>query len=85
MIAGAFYPNYFVRPFREGATNEADAVKALAGKDPFSTVYIQGLPQNQPGELYAKVVKDIFDEHAGVVSNVFFDGSRFVEVVKRFM
>lgn len=58
--------------------NEQDAVRTLAGKDPCTTVYLQGLPPDQPGELYAKTIKDIFEKHAGVVSNISFDGSRLV-------
>lgn len=80
VIAGALYPNYFIRGALGGQVDESKAVKTLSGKDPFTTVYVQGLSPEQPGELYAKVFKDIFETYAGVVSNVSFDGSSKVYI-----
>ncbi|KAG8222127.1 hypothetical protein J437_LFUL002124 [Ladona fulva] len=64
VIAGAFYPNYFVRGAQGGQVNERDAVKMLLGRDPFTTVFLQGMPANQPGELYVKPIRDAFKECA---------------------
>lgn len=76
MIAGAFYPNYFVRSSLGGRVDEKDAVRALNGKDPCSTVYLSGFPSAQPGQLYSKAFAKILGI-VGPVSNVSFDGSRY--------
>ncbi|XP_071453953.1 probable ATP-dependent RNA helicase spindle-E [Hetaerina americana] len=57
VLAGAFYPNYFVRGAQGGQVNERDAVRQLMGRDPFTTVFLQGMPSNQPGELYVKSIR----------------------------
>jgi hypothetical protein len=38
---------------------EKEAIKTLGGRDPSCTVYLQGMPQNHPGELYTKKVKEM--------------------------
>lgn len=84
-IAGAFYPNYFVRsiPISENQFNEHAGVKLLGGLDPSKTVYLQGWPMRQPGLLYARRFQDIFKEHLttsiGKI-NVSFDNSSRVYV-----
>ncbi|XP_034239304.1 probable ATP-dependent RNA helicase spindle-E [Thrips palmi] len=80
VIAGAFYPNYFVRSAQGGQVVEKDAVKAVNGKDPCSTVYLSGLPSHQPPQLYSKAFADILGKYAGVVSNVSYDGSSKVYI-----
>lgn len=70
MIAGAFYPNYFI-PF---GSDEKDAVKLLGGRDPHTTVYLTGLPNNQPGPLYTHAIRSHF-LHCGSNIEVSFDGS----------
>ncbi|KAF4521821.1 hypothetical protein B566_EDAN012478 [Ephemera danica] len=40
VLAGAFYPNYFVRGSLGGQVNEEDAVKLLVGRDPYSSVKV---------------------------------------------
>ncbi|KAK3926135.1 putative ATP-dependent RNA helicase spindle-E [Frankliniella fusca] len=80
VIAGALYPNYFVRGALGGQVDESTAVRELCGKDPFTTVYLRGFEFEQPGELYAKVFKDILEKYAGIVSNVSFDGSSKVYI-----
>ena len=47
LIAGAFYPNYFLRV----AKDERDSLKELSGLNPFSTVLLSGVPPDQ-GPLY---------------------------------
>ena len=71
VIAGAFYPNYFV-PY---SLNEKDAVKVLGGRDPHNTVYLAGMPNNQPGPLYTHAIRNHFTE-CGSNIEVAFDGSR---------
>lgn len=75
MIAGAFYPNYFVRGAQGGQIDEQDAVRQLVGRDPFNTVFLQGMPLNQPGELYAKTIKEALKNCADDM-RVTFDGTR---------
>ena len=64
VIAGAFYPNYFVKSSKNRLMDEKDAVKLVSGLDPAKTVYLQGWPTNQPGPLYAKRIQEIFKECA---------------------
>lgn len=73
IIAGAFYPNYFI-PLGQ---DEKEAVKLLGGRDPFTTVYLSGMPHNQPGPLYSHSIKKHFTE-CGSAIDVSFDGSRKV-------
>ena len=55
VIAGAFYPNYFVRV----AKDERDALKDLCGLDPFRTVMLSGVPADQ-GPLYKDEISAVF-------------------------
>lgn len=64
VIAGAFYPNYFVRGVQGGQIDEREAVKVLVGRDPFNTVFFKNMPTNQPGELYAKTIKNYLKDCA---------------------
>ncbi|KAL1137628.1 hypothetical protein AAG570_009324, partial [Ranatra chinensis] len=72
IIAGAFYPNYFIRR----PIDEKEAVKVLGGRNPFTTIYLTGMPLNQPGILYSNAIKRHF-EHCGSQISVSFDGSRY--------
>ena len=77
VIAGAFYPNFFVRGAQGGQIDEREAVKLLVGRDPFNSVYFQGMPTNQPGELYAKTIRNYFKDCADEIK-ISFDDSRYV-------
>ena len=59
-IAGAFYPNYFVRCTEPTQREELDALSTLGGHDPLSTVYLRGLPMNQPTAIYKNTIKKQF-------------------------
>jgi ATP-dependent RNA helicase TDRD9 len=61
VIAGAFYPNYFVRSHMPNL-NETDVEinKTLGGLDPTRTVYLQGWRLQHPGRLYSKRIQEIF-------------------------
>ncbi|KZC06335.1 PREDICTED: probable ATP-dependent RNA helicase spindle-E [Dufourea novaeangliae] len=63
VIAGAFYPNYFIKHVLEVKTNEHAGIKLLGGLDPSKTVYVQGWPLRQPGLLYARRIQDIFRQN----------------------
>jgi ATP-dependent RNA helicase TDRD9 len=80
VIAGAFYPNYFVRGAQGGQIDEREAVKLLVGRDPFNTVFFQNMPTNQPGELYAKTIKNYLKDCADEMK-VSFDGTRYNETL----
>lgn len=73
-IAAAFYPYYFFRGSQGGQVDEKDAVITLGGHDPFSTVYLQGVPHNQPGLLYKQSIQEKFSQCSNRV-NVFVDNS----------
>jgi ATP-dependent RNA helicase TDRD9 len=78
VLAGAFYPNYFVRGAQGGQIDEREAVKVLVGRDPFNTVFFRSMPLNQPGELYAKTIKNYLKDCADDIK-VSFDGTRYSE------
>ena len=52
VIAGAFYPNYFVRdePHRMDEYKK-NIQRDLANKEPETTVVFQGFPSGQPAKL----------------------------------
>ncbi|PSN47186.1 putative ATP-dependent RNA helicase spindle-E [Blattella germanica] len=82
VIAGAFYPNYFVRGSQGGQIDEGEAVKLLVGRDPYNTVFFQGMPTNQPGELYMKTIKNYLKGCAEEV-RVSFDNTRADKAAER--
>ena len=80
-IAGAFYPNYFIKNTfdMENEFNERMGIKLLGGLDPSRTVYLSGWPSKQPGLLYARRIQDIFKQNLTSVGRVivsFNDSSR---------
>ena len=58
IIFGAFYPNYFSRQVFSGEEQEREAVRALNGLDPFSTVRLGSFPTDQPPKAYVRQIKD---------------------------
>uniref|UniRef100_A0AAR2KQP2 ATP-dependent RNA helicase TDRD9 n=1 Tax=Pygocentrus nattereri TaxID=42514 RepID=A0AAR2KQP2_PYGNA len=69
VIAGAFYPNYFI----QGAIDEELASKDLAGNDPRTTIQVRNLPPF--AFLYYKQLQSLFRQ-CGQVKSIAFDGSR---------
>ena len=61
-----------------GQIDEREAVKTLVGRDPFNTVLFHGMPTNQPGELYAKTIKNYLKDCADEMK-VSFDGTRYIK------
>ncbi|CAG9789289.1 unnamed protein product [Diatraea saccharalis] len=72
IIAGAFYPQYFVQATQDEA-REREAVRILGGHDPRNTVYLQNFPDHQPGQVYAAAIKNIVRQHVGDEPRVTFD------------
>lgn len=50
-IAGAFYPNYFLRRRPELRQYEREMNKEVNGNDVLRTVYFKGFPQDHNGDL----------------------------------
>ncbi|KAI4885618.1 hypothetical protein NFI96_019060 [Prochilodus magdalenae] len=69
VIAGAFYPNYFL----QGAIDEELASKELSGNDPRTTILVRNLPPF--AFLYYKQLQSLFRQ-CGQVKSIAFDGSR---------
>lgn len=84
VIAGAFYPNYFVK--RPANTTEycKNREKMLSLREPMSTVILRGWPLNQPGSLYSRRFQEIFGHLLGLKNKeditVSFDGSSRVYI-----
>ncbi|XP_014470956.1 PREDICTED: probable ATP-dependent RNA helicase spindle-E isoform X2 [Dinoponera quadriceps] len=86
ILAGAFYPNYFVKRSLNVETREDNVGRNLNALDPLKTVCMRGWPMKQPGYLYAKRLQEIFSQHHGVPAEritISFDGSSRVYVQYR--
>ncbi|XP_014218536.1 probable ATP-dependent RNA helicase spindle-E isoform X2 [Copidosoma floridanum] len=84
VIAGAFYPNYFIRSQSGYFENDGTyGARGLGGLDPTRTVYLQGWKMDHPGKLYAKRIqelfKDIVPSHEQAL--VEFDGSSRIYIM----
>ncbi|KAL0106286.1 hypothetical protein PUN28_016183 [Cardiocondyla obscurior] len=66
ILAGAFYPNYFVKRLESQEAYKENVTKTLNVCDPMKTVYLRGWPRDQPGYLYAKKFQEIFSKHIGI-------------------
>ncbi|KAL6437658.1 hypothetical protein ACFW04_004216 [Cataglyphis niger] len=83
VLAGAFYPNYFVKRMQNSELHKENIIMSLGALDPLKTVYLRGWPIEQPGYLYAKKFQEIFAKHLGIPEKqiaVFFDKSKRVYV-----
>lgn len=70
VIAGAFYPNYFVRASSVKCDDPAnDLFRAIGTRDPRTTVYYTGFPHEYCRQLYIKSIKEFFIEHGVVDRN----------------
>ncbi|XP_020288547.1 probable ATP-dependent RNA helicase spindle-E [Pseudomyrmex gracilis] len=81
IIAGAFYPNYFVKSTNEDQKKKK--MKLLSYHDPTNTVILSGWPLRQPGLLYAKQIQQIFASNLKLNQDnikVFFDGTSRIYV-----
>ena len=73
VIFGAFYPHYFSRKGERGEKVERDALRALCGLDPYSTVRLGGFPTEHLHKAYAhqlqqRVKEDIFGNSKRIIS-----------------
>ena len=62
VMFGAFYPNFFTK--QSSAEVSLNADKLLDGRDPWNTVYLQGMKDSQSkvGELYTRQITQLFRE-----------------------
>lgn len=60
VIAGAFYPNYFVQQQIGSENNFLEAYKCVGGRDPRNTIYFTGFSSNYIRPLYTKSIKNYF-------------------------
>lgn len=58
VIAGAFYPNYFLRQRPVLKDYHKEISRDLLGRDPLNAVLLTGFPQGQPLKLYEKIITD---------------------------
>ncbi|XP_017083784.2 probable ATP-dependent RNA helicase spindle-E [Drosophila eugracilis] len=62
IIAGAFYPNYFMRSKGSNEEPGRDMYQVISGHDPCRTVYFTNFKPGYMGELYTRQIKDLFSE-----------------------
>lgn len=74
IIAGAFYPYYFVQE----ETDEKEISKQISNKDPLTTVEIRGLPPNQ-GQLYIAALKNMFSHCSNNITIYFEEAKALIE------
>ncbi|VVC33086.1 Hypothetical protein CINCED_3A021098 [Cinara cedri] len=60
ILAGAFYPNYFISETSNTYMDSHAILKLLDEHDPNQTVYFTGFPSNQPKELYKEAIENLF-------------------------
>lgn len=84
VIAGAFYPNYFIKLPCDMAYRRKGMEKVMFDRDPTNTVILHGWPLKQPGPLYAKRLQEIFANFMKLENpddiTVSFDGSSRVYI-----
>lgn len=84
IIAGAFYPNYFVRSTQSTELCKSGTATLLYNRNPMNTVYLQGWPVDQPGPLYNRQIQQIFIKHLRFANHknieISFDGSSRVYI-----
>lgn len=84
IIAGAFYPNYFIKCPHNINDRKRDIERTLAFRDPRNTIYLHGWPLRQPGSLYSKRFQEIFGQHMRFKNyeniTVSFDGSNRIYI-----
>lgn len=68
VIAGAFYPNYFVRSSPLVARNERAIFESLGGRDPCNTVFFTNFEAKYVRHIYVKAIKEIF-VRSGIVDS----------------
>jgi ATP-dependent RNA helicase TDRD9 len=69
VVAGAFYPNFFSCVYPD----ERVAIRNIGGRDPTTTVVVQGMPEN--GHLYHESLVRVF-KTCGKGKQLHFDGSK---------
>lgn len=91
VIAGAFYPNIFVRKTPDN-DYPRDAFRTIDGHDPRNTVYFKGFPRNNIRCLYTEATKAVFvksgivdAEHSEDVRVLFDDGTEKVYITFKSM
>uniref|UniRef100_A0A1I8QEN2 Probable ATP-dependent RNA helicase spindle-E n=1 Tax=Stomoxys calcitrans TaxID=35570 RepID=A0A1I8QEN2_STOCA len=60
IIAGAFYPNYFVYSKVQNPDNERENSHTLCGHNPNRTVFFTNFNTNHIGQLYTRSIKELF-------------------------
>ncbi|XP_072748336.1 probable ATP-dependent RNA helicase spindle-E isoform X2 [Anoplolepis gracilipes] len=83
IIAGAFYPNYFVKFPYKVEDNKQSIEKLLSFRNPMNTVVLRGWPLRQPGSVYSKRFQEFFGQHLAIDNKditISFDGSNRVYI-----
>lgn len=62
MIAGAFYPNYFIYNKQNDIDQERTKYHILCGHDPCRTVYFTNFDTRHIGQLYTRSIKELFKD-----------------------
>lgn len=77
ILAGAFYPNYFIRGTTNSYMDEHEVLKTLNEHDPYRTVYLTGFPNDQPKELYKEAIESLFPQKFVGKPTAYFSTSKY--------
>ncbi|XP_050500207.1 probable ATP-dependent RNA helicase spindle-E isoform X2 [Diabrotica virgifera virgifera] len=82
IIAGAFYPNFFIREQNANEVDDKQLVRAVGGRDPYRSVYLTGMDSQQPGPVYIRAIKSLFKNENDRNTNISigFDSSNKIYV-----
>ncbi|XP_050064006.1 probable ATP-dependent RNA helicase spindle-E [Aphis gossypii] len=80
ILAGAFYPNYFIPKTNNAYMDEHEVHTTLEEHDPYQTVYFTGFPKDQPKELYKEAIESLFPKKLVGKPTAYFNKSNKVFV-----
>lgn len=76
ILAGAFYPNYFIRSPSNAYLDKQHVLKLLDGHDPYRTVYFSGFPNEEPKKMYKETIENMFPEQFVGKPTAYFNRSK---------
>lgn len=76
ILAGAFYPNYFIRTASNAYMDEGNVLKLLDGHGSYQTVYFSGFPNIENKQMYKEAIEKMFPENFVGKPTAYFNASK---------